>query len=1188
MARAAVSVRQEPSENLNETASAVMDSEQSMYLIDNWRRVMRRTLLPLSLILCLSSLVQAQRDLKVIPDPDAEQERATFVVPDGVEVNLFAADPRIAKPIQMNFDSKGRLWIASSEVYPHIKPGQKPTDKVLVLEDKDSDGRADTAQVFAEGLLIPTGVLPGHDGVYVANSTELLHFRDTDGDGKADQQSVVLSGFGTEDTHHILHTLRWGRDGCLYMNQSIYIHSHIETPWGPKRLNGGGIWRLRPETLQLEVYARGFVNTWGHQFDQYGQSFATDGAGGEGINFVVQGAAYPTAVGVPRILHGLNPGSPKHCGLEVVDGRHLPDSWQGSVVTNDFRGHRVCRFELTDDGSGFASRQQVELIKSSHPAFRPIDIKMGPDGAIYIADWYNPIIQHGEVDFRDERRDHTHGRIWRLTFKDRELVKRPQFAQMSVEELLEQLKAPESWTRQQAQRVLIESEAARDGRVAKALDNWVAALDRDDAQFERNRLEALWLYQAILQPREDLLTQCMQSEDPRIRAASMRVATDWLPLINESFRESIADATEDTHPRVRLEAVSALRKQKSADAVEHATRALSQPMDRFLEYALWLTCWENQADWLPAFQQGELQFGQDPQRLAFAIKAVGRPGTVRPLVRLFESGAIPEEDRSAVLKVIAVLGDPSELGLVYQLALKDGTNSETRAELLSSLASVARSRSTRPQGDLNRVLAFMSDEKLRSVAIDCAGAWKLEAAAKGLSELARDGEASEELRRQALASLAEIPGDASTSTMVALASRDTSDAVQGASIALLADRKPGQAASLAAKFLSESKNLEAGQNLVASFLRRKGGAGVLGKAIDGAKLEEDMAKIGLRAINESGRSEDGLAALLRAAGGITTGPRELSPAQMQTMVADVRSRGNAQRGEEIFRRAELTCLNCHAIGGAGGKVGPDMVSIGASAQVDYLVESILNPNKKVKENYHTIIAALDNGQVVTGIKVRQTDTELVLRDAKDNEQSIPLDMIDEQAEGISMMPAGLTEKLTRDELVDLVAFMSALGRVEEFSVSRKPLARRWRVMSATPQAAFRLRRTAYSQAAQDDEAFEWKPVYSRVNGELPLDVLPEVTVRNRVAAGTRGVAFARCELAVTQGGNVELQFGNTKGLTVWMDQKPFNVESVVTMNLSPGTHRLTIAIDRNQRSEPLRIGLGEPQGAANVQFLNGK
>ncbi|MBI1784293.1 sorbosone dehydrogenase, partial [Candidatus Sumerlaeota bacterium] len=363
------------------------------------------------------SLYGQQADVKDIPPPDPQLEQSTFKVAEGFEVNLFASDPMISKPTQINFGADGRLWVSCSNIYPHIIPGATQDDRVVVLEDSDEDGVADKATTFADNLLIPTGVIPGDGGAYVANSTELLHLTDLDGDGKADHTRVMLSGFGTEDTHHILHTLRWGNDGMLYFNQSIYIHSHLETPYGPRRLAGSGIWQFRPETMRAEVFMRGLVNPWGHAFDYWGVSFVTDGAGGEGINYTFPGAVFLTAPGAARILSGLNPGSPKHCSLEILSGQHLPDDWQGNLITNDFRGHRVCRFIVSEEGSGFTSREQPELIKSDFVAFRPIDVKMGPDGAIYIADWYNPIIQHGEVDFRDPRRDHSHGRIWRVTAK---------------------------------------------------------------------------------------------------------------------------------------------------------------------------------------------------------------------------------------------------------------------------------------------------------------------------------------------------------------------------------------------------------------------------------------------------------------------------------------------------------------------------------------------------------------------------------------------------------------------------------------------------------------------------------------------------------------------------------------------------------------------------------------------------
>src|SRR4051794_21655498 len=509
--------------------------------------MIKRASLPLSLALGLSlaSTLHAQRELTSIPDPDPELERRSFQVADGFEVNLFAADPVLAKPIQMNFDPDGRLWVVSSGVYPQIKPGQAANDKVLILEDDDGDGKADRTTVFADGLLIPTGIEPGDGGAYVANSTELLHFADTDGDGKADRRRVMLSGFGTEDTHHLLHTLRWGYDGQLYFNQSIYIHSHIETPHGVRRLGGGGVWEFRPETRELEVFIRGLWNAWGHHFDRWGQSFVTDGAGYEGINYALPGASYAATPDAARILHGLNPGSPKDCGAEFLSGRHLPEDWRGNLLTNDFRGNRVCRYVISEDGAGYAARELAELIKTPHVAFRPIDVKLGPDGAIYIADWYNPIIQHGEVDFRDPRRDHTHGRIWRVTAKGRPLVDRPRLVGAPIEALLDALKSPEDWTRQRSKRVLKERGATS---VAAALAAWVKALDPKDPDAEHRKLEALWTYQSLDVVEPGLLAELLNADDPRVRGAAVRVLAHWHPRLSDPL-VLLEPRVSDDHPR---------------------------------------------------------------------------------------------------------------------------------------------------------------------------------------------------------------------------------------------------------------------------------------------------------------------------------------------------------------------------------------------------------------------------------------------------------------------------------------------------------------------------------------------------------------------------------------------------------------------------------------------------------------
>jgi len=1136
-----------------------------------------------------SSSAFAQNAVGPPPDPDPEVERQSFIVADGFEVNLYAADPLIAKPIQMNFDAAGRLWIASSEVYPQIKPGQEANDKILVLEDKDGDGRAETTNVFADGLLIPTGLEPGDGGVYVANSTELLHLKDTDGDGKADSTRVVLSGFGTEDTHHLLHTLRWGHDGMLYFNQSIYIHSHLETPHGVRRLNGGGIWRFRPETMELDVFIRGLVNTWGHQVDAWGQSFATDGAGGEGINYCLPGASYVTAVDAVRILKGLNPGSPKYCGLEVASGRHLPDSWQGSLLTNDFRGNRVCRFVVSDDGAGFASREQSELIKTTHVSFRPIDVLMGPDGAIYIADWYNPIIQHGEVDFRDPRRDHTRGRIWRVTAKGRPLVERPQLVGAEVPQLLEALKAPEEYTRRQAKRVLKERGAEA---VVPALAAWVAGLDPKDPDFERNRLEGLWTYQALDVANPALLDQALASTDARVRAAAARIVPFWKGRVSDADA-LLAPLVADENPRVRLESVRSLARMPSEKAASLAMSALDKPVDGFLDYALWLAARDLAPAWLPAVQAGRFDFGGHAARLVFALQAVASPEVLQPLLTLYKEGRVPDQQDEAALNLIASVGGPAELGLLLDLIeKKDALPTARQATLLNALVRAGRERKIAPAGDLARIAPLMAqpDPALQAAAVSAAGAWKVAGLRPQLADLARGEALAPPIRLAAIRSLLEL-GDGESAAVVAKLAETGADRT-GRMLALagLAAHDPAGVAGRAAAWMAE---LDAGrvneaQGVLVNFLTRREGPDELAKALASTKLDPDLAKLAVRYIRSTGRQEPGLIDAIARAGSLNDAGRTYSAEEKAAILAALPS-GNAARGETIFRRDSMTCLKCHAVAGAGGQVGPSLESIGASAPIDYLLDSVVDPNKAVKENYHATVVATEDGRIITGIRVRQTDSELVLRDADDQEIAIPLDSIEEQKMAGSIMPAGLVDQLTRAELVDLVTFLSQLGKIGDYAVSKEPILRRWRTLATTPEAGHALIRTSVEAVIQGEGSFAWNPLYATVGGRL---VPAELPVNPRVG-GAAPIALVRTDVEVTTPGAVRIRFDSARDLSFWVDGRRVEADSkspdALTLDLDRGVHAIYVALEPGRRPEGLRAVLEDVAGSpARARPLLGK
>ncbi len=556
------------------------------------------------------------------------QPHPKFIVGEGLEITLWAENPMINKPIQMNFDPAGRLWVASSEAYPMIEVGQAASDKIVVLEDSTGDGKADKSSVFAEGLLIPTGVIPGDGGVYVAQSTDLLFLKDTDGDGKADQKRHVLSGFGTEDTHHNLHTLAWGYDGRLYMNQSVYTRTFTETPHGVVRLLAGGGFRFSTKSNRLQTYFRGLWNSWGHQFDKYGQSFMTDGAGFDGLAYVFPGAEIRPIPKARRTLKLISPGKyPKFCSAEIIMGESLPSDWAGSLVTCDFRANRVTRFSLFQNDAGYTTKQREDLVRTGSASFRPIDVKQGPDGALYIADWSNPIINHGEVDFRDSRRDRWHGRIWRIAQKDKPARTITNLYNASINDLLNNLNSGDRYTTDQSRRVLIE----RATETRRVLPAWIGKQNTDDA-----RLQGLWLSQAIDEPNTELLDILLASKTQEVRAAAVRVLSDWAnPLSDIGVRftkskllpnapELFMELVKDKAPQVRLEAVRGLSLLKSKTAMELALSVIDQPMDPFLEHALHLSIAENAETVLQIIEQPDWRTADEKRQkqLEFVLTSV--------------------------------------------------------------------------------------------------------------------------------------------------------------------------------------------------------------------------------------------------------------------------------------------------------------------------------------------------------------------------------------------------------------------------------------------------------------------------------------------------------------------------------------------------------------------------------------
>lgn len=989
------------------------------------------------------------------PVPNSpEHELSTLRIVEGYQVNLFAAEPEVVKPIQMQFDPRGRLWVLCTTAYPQIKPGEKPNDRLMVLEDADGDGRADKVTEFAAGLMVPTGLALGNGGAYIGQGTELIHLKDTDGDGRADQRRVVLAGFGTGDSHQNINSFTWSPGGELFFCQGHNNYSRVETLAGVKSLNRAGVWRYRPGPMEVESFfheSSGPLNPWGVVFDYWGQPFLVGGC----------------CIGIFDLLPVMVPNKPqeryptlwqgkKICGVDLLSGRHYTVEEQGIMVGGTFFNNSVSRWRLTEDGAGHAVRELPPLIESTNRSFRIVDVKVGPDGAIYLADWYNPIIGHYQYSFRHPDRDKTHGRIWRVTKKDRPLVPRPQLVGVPLEQLLDQLRAPENFTRNQTRRVLSEMEPQT---VAPALRQWLARLDARDPQYEHHLLEALMVFETLEIRETGLLQQLLQARDYHARAYATRVLGRWQARLPSALG-SLEVQVRDPHARVRLEAVVALNYIPSARAVEAALMAVDRPTDRFLEYALRQAVQGLKAYWSSEFAAGKLNLNRHPvsqtagqppgaeaqKRLEFLIRADGSPETLQPLIKLIKGERLSPETREKFLSIIADVGGPAELALVFAAQTYTnpaGHDAALHAKMLSALARTERLRRVRPPGDLAATLASLltgaatpgpsgealtPDEVLRAEALRLAGVWKLETLRSPLEQLAEDDRQKLAVRLAAMDGLAALGGEGSRDFLWRFCGAEKPERIRFAAAGRLALVDLPLAAAQAAHLLAAGSGEMDTTELFAAFLQRTGGAQALAASLLQKPPGADPAKLGLRLMRSVGRQDAALVQVLEKASGLDAEAKTLSAQEVAALVAEVRAKGDRKRGEAIFHRADMACLTCHRVGNEGGVIGPDLNSIGTGQPIDFIIGAILTPSKEIKEGYLAFEVATKDGEFYQGYKVRENNQELVLRDVLQNQEvRIRASNIQTQRTLGSLMPTGLVNHLTGAEFRDLLRYLSELG-----------------------------------------------------------------------------------------------------------------------------------------------------------------
>jgi len=1061
-----------------------------------------------------------------------------FELEDGLEIALWAENPLLSKPVEMNWDAKGRLWVASTPIYPQIQPGAYPTDKVFILEDTKRSGRADKATLFAENLLIPTGIEPaldhatGRNAAYVGASTELLLLQDSDGDGKADKRTVVLSGFGTEDTHHTIHSLHWGVDGRLYFSQSIYIHSHMETPWGVVRLNSGGVLAYDPRTERVEVFAKGLVNNWGHQTNADGQSFLTDGAGSTGLNWAFPGATFAPSEGSKGVMPGSSAGGyPKFCSLEIIRSPLFPAAWQGHGITCDFRAHRIVRFSITDlnsgeaPKSGYATSDQPDVVRTPDQSFRPIDVKLGPDGALYVSDWTNPVINHGEVDFRDPRRDKVSGRIWRISSKAGKPVAWESLWEKDTPKLLNALLSDNLWEQQQARKILSQ-------RVLNGASDKLAAWQKEKATPAAAR-EAAYLRAASFGPEAAL--KGLVSSDVATAAWEAR----WRGALGASAGniERLAALAQDASPRVRLEAARALARIPTEAAAEAVAKAseLQPAGDPQYDFAVKLSMREVGSLWTKALAEGRWDWkGREAQLLA-RLLALEVPEAGRALSGVMKNFTLPADGSGPWAKLVAYAGGADEASKVWSVLIQPGQPPEVVSRGLEALLA-ASSRGVQLKADPELVAKFLGDKNpaIARAALTLAGAWKIESLAPQLGAAAAGSNGA--LRNAAAEGLRALGGEPAVREARLLLAPERAPEIQQQALSILAKVRPMEAVKAAAVLLEGSQQAAAALPVWRTLASAD--MGLAQKLAQQSKesLSKGALEAGLQAARELGRRGAGLEEALR---GKPSGP-QAAVLTAQAWAKLVQERGNAAKGELIYHSAKMSCVQCHVIGGAGGKLGPDMSTIGASAPLDYVIESVLEPSAKVKEGYHGVSYSLTDGTSLTGIPFEENGSAIKIRIPGGLEIDVAKAKIKSSEVIGSLMPAGLVEALSEEEKINLFAFLGSVGRPGAFDASNGSIARVWRITANFEDAkAGRNLATAV-------------PAYSLTDGRL----LPEhLEIPLAATPGDQVYAVAKFNLGAAARVNLEVSGASE----FWVDGKSVPAGE---RELAAGDHVLTLSLKR--------------------------
>jgi putative membrane-bound dehydrogenase-like protein len=957
-----------------------------------------------------------------------EEAVRRMVVPEGFHVEIFAAEPMVRQPLSATFDERGRLWVIEYLQYPNpagLKPvtvdqylrteydrvpeppprGPRGADRIKILEDTDGDGRADKATIFVEGLNLASGMALGYGGVFVGQAPYLLFYPDRDRDGRPDgDPEVLLTGFGLQDAHATVNSLIWGPDGWLYGAQGSTVTARIRGHEFQQ-----GIWRYHPRSRRFEVFAEGGGNTWGLDFDATGNAFGS--SNGAYITFhMVQGGYYlkgfakhgplhnPHAYGYfgPVAYRGTKHGGHVTPGGIVYQADLFPARFRGTFIAGNLLANAVYWHELERDGSTFAGRHGGTLIDARDRWFRPIDLLVGPDAAVYVVDWYDKRASH--LDPRDNW-DRSNGRIYRVAHGTRRKIAPFDLSKKKSAELVDLRTNSNDWYAATARRILAERQ---DRSVAPGLEKLLAA-DRD----ETLALRDLWALYASAGLDDGTALRLLGHAIAGVRRWTVRLLGDDGRMNREIRSRLVALAAAESDAEVRSQLASSCQRWESADAIPILDQLVRRGEDRADTHIPNLVWW--------AFER---QLRRDRAAVlsylstADAQKApLVRAAVLERTARVLASDA-SQADFAACSRLLAAAPSKDHVACILAGMEKglEGRRLEhvppPLVDLVSRLWELAQPA---PSSQVIRLFARMGYPAAVDAVIELAGQSGLPAAQRAsLFEL-----------------LGQLSRSEALSCLVASLGNRPSEPIALAAISALANYPQPAVAAALLKFYPAA-SAPARERIIVSLCSRPQWAKMLLDAIAKKQVASQDLKPAhvLRLAQLSDRT---LLDQLQAVWGKV--PRAGSPEKKQR-IAEIRGllpegdKGSAARGKPIFKE---NCAVCHKLFNDGETIGPDLTGA-ERGDLDFLLTSLVDPSALVRKEYEGQTIALLDGRVITGLVVDENDRQLTVVDSNRQKMVIARESIEAvKPSDISVMPEGLLDKLNERQIRDLFKYLQSQG-----------------------------------------------------------------------------------------------------------------------------------------------------------------